>query len=87
MSFLLQVVLIFFILLLVSVVASEFQVVTTGKVTKEDRTRAWSELKNAAKEKKTRPFYRAADRKGHMYAGKYVDVKRFGSENDSIEFE
>ena len=61
--------------------------VTTRKITKVDRTHVWSELKHAAKEKKTRPFYQAVDRKGHMCAGKYVDIKYFGSENDSIESE
>ncbi|ONK78759.1 uncharacterized protein A4U43_C02F22120 [Asparagus officinalis] len=45
------------------------EVVETGKVTKLNRRHAWRELQNAAKEKKTHPFFRAADRKGHMYAG------------------
>lgn len=43
--------------------------VTTGKVTKRDRALAWNELQSAAKEQKTRPFYRAVDKHGHMYAG------------------
>ncbi|XWS38903.1 hypothetical protein CRYUN_Cryun18bG0003200 [Craigia yunnanensis] len=33
------------------------KVVTTGKITREDRERAWNELQKAAKEKQTRPFY------------------------------
>ncbi|KAK0608458.1 hypothetical protein LWI29_030985 [Acer saccharum] len=45
------------------------QVATTGKVTREDRARAWNELQTAAKEKKTRPFYRAVNKHGFMYAG------------------
>lgn len=45
----------------------------TGKITKLERVRAWTELQHAAREKKTRPFYRAVDRKGHMLAGKYAD--------------
>lgn len=42
----------------------------TGKVTREDRKQAWNELHRAAKERKTRPFYRAANKHGLMYAGK-----------------
>lgn len=42
---------------------------TTGKVTRQDRERAWIELRRAAKQKKTRPFYRAVDKHGLMYAG------------------
>lgn len=42
----------------------------TGKVTREDRKQAWNELQRAAKERKTRPFYRAANKHGLMYAGK-----------------
>ncbi|XP_021290204.1 beta-glucosidase-like SFR2, chloroplastic isoform X3 [Herrania umbratica] len=45
------------------------KVVTTGKITREDRTRAWNELQNAAKEKQKRPFYRAVNKYGLMYAG------------------
>ncbi|KAF8387610.1 hypothetical protein HHK36_026263 [Tetracentron sinense] len=45
------------------------KVVTTGKITRQDRVRAWNELQRAAKEKKTRPFYRAVDKHGLMYAG------------------
>ncbi|XP_078436337.1 glycosyl hydrolase superfamily protein [Wolffia australiana] len=45
------------------------KVARAGKVTKEDRSRAWSKLKRAAREHKTRPFYRAVDRHGRMYAG------------------
>lgn len=44
----------------------------TGKVTREDREVAWDELQRAAKEKKTRPFYRAVDKNGLMYAGNYL---------------
>lgn len=47
----------------------QFQVVTTGKITRADRERAWNELQKAAKEKQTRPFYRAVDKYGLMYAG------------------
>ena len=46
----------------------------TGKVTHEDRERAWDELQRAAKEKKTRPFYRAVDKHRLMYAGNYLLV-------------
>ncbi|KAH7573337.1 hypothetical protein ACOSP7_006946 [Xanthoceras sorbifolium] len=45
------------------------KVVTSGKVLREDRARAWNELQTAAKEKKTRPFYRAVNKHGLMYAG------------------
>lgn len=45
------------------------KVATTGKVTRQDRNRAWIELHRAAKEKKTRPFYRAVNQQGLMYAG------------------
>ncbi|XP_010276481.1 PREDICTED: beta-glucosidase-like SFR2, chloroplastic isoform X2 [Nelumbo nucifera] len=45
------------------------KVVTTGKVTRQDRMRAWSELQRAAKEKRTRPFYRKVDKHSLMYAG------------------
>lgn len=45
------------------------KVATTGIITHEDRERAWNELRWAAKQKKTRPFYRAVDKHGLMYAG------------------
>ncbi|KAJ0570486.1 putative beta-glucosidase [Helianthus annuus] len=45
------------------------KVVTSGKVTREDRNKAWNELQKAAREKKTRPFYRATNKHGLMYAG------------------
>ncbi|KAK8494601.1 hypothetical protein V6N12_055083 [Hibiscus sabdariffa] len=45
------------------------KVVTTGKITREDRDRAWNELQKAAKEKQTRPFYREVNNQGLMYAG------------------
>ncbi|KAL2470238.1 Beta-glucosidase-like SFR2 [Abeliophyllum distichum] len=45
------------------------KVVTSGKITRLDRARAWNELLRAAKEKKTRPFYRAVDKHDLMYAG------------------
>ena len=45
---------------------------STGKVTREDREGAWDELQQAAREKKTRPFYRAVDKHGLMYAGIYL---------------
>ncbi|KAK6265232.1 hypothetical protein QUC31_016069 [Theobroma cacao] len=45
------------------------KVVTTGKITREDRTRAWNELQKAATEKQKRPFYRAVNKYGLMYAG------------------
>lgn len=45
------------------------KVATSGKVTRKDRSQAWNELHLAAKERKTRPFYRAADKHGFMYAG------------------
>lgn len=45
------------------------KVATSGKVTRKDREQAWNELHLAAKERKTRPFYRAVDKHGLMYAG------------------
>ncbi|KAL5996535.1 glycosyl hydrolase 1 [Asimina triloba] len=45
------------------------KVVTTGKVMRRDRARACYELLSAAKEQKNRPFYRAVDKWGLMYAG------------------
>ncbi|OMO54135.1 Glycoside hydrolase, family 1 [Corchorus capsularis] len=45
------------------------KVVKTGKVTREDRETAWNELQKAAEEKQTRPFYRAVNKYGLMYAG------------------
>ena len=48
-----------------------FQVVTTGKITGQDRISAWRELQEAAIQKKTRPFYREVDKHGRMYAGTY----------------
>ncbi|XP_050218227.1 beta-glucosidase-like SFR2, chloroplastic [Mercurialis annua] len=45
------------------------KVASTGKITCEDRARAWNDLQRAAKEKQTRPFYRATDKHGFMYAG------------------
>ncbi|KAL2921054.1 Beta-glucosidase-like SFR2 chloroplastic [Bienertia sinuspersici] len=45
------------------------KVATTGIVTREDREQAWKELRRAAKGKKTRPFYRAVNKQGLMYAG------------------
>ncbi|KAK1424156.1 hypothetical protein QVD17_19475 [Tagetes erecta] len=45
------------------------KVVTSGKITREDRNKAWKELQKAAREKKTRPFYRAVNKHGLMYAG------------------
>ncbi|CAD6344046.1 unnamed protein product [Miscanthus lutarioriparius] len=45
------------------------KVVTTGKITRQDRLDAWRELQQAAFQKKTRPFFRAVDKHGRMYAG------------------
>lgn len=45
------------------------KVVKSGQVTKVDRARSWNELQQAARKKQTRPFYRAVDKSGHMYAG------------------
>ncbi|KAK6913649.1 Glycoside hydrolase family 1 [Dillenia turbinata] len=45
------------------------KVATTGKITRHDRERAWDELWVAAKAKKKRPFYRAVNKDGFMYAG------------------
>ncbi|KAJ8498862.1 hypothetical protein OPV22_009414 [Ensete ventricosum] len=45
------------------------KVVKTGQITKLDRMHAWKELQHAAKEKRTRPFYRKVDKHGLMYAG------------------
>jgi hypothetical protein len=46
------------------------QVASTGMITREDRARAWNDLQRAAKEKKTRPFYRAVNKYGLMFSGK-----------------
>ncbi|XP_040990951.1 beta-glucosidase-like SFR2, chloroplastic isoform X1 [Juglans microcarpa x Juglans regia] len=45
------------------------KVVKSGRIRREDRRRAWIELRRAAKENKTRPFYRAINKQGLMYAG------------------
>ncbi|XP_075506595.1 beta-glucosidase-like SFR2, chloroplastic [Primulina tabacum] len=45
------------------------KVVKTRKITRLDRLRAWNELQRAAREKKERPFYRAVNKNGDMYAG------------------
>ncbi|WOH13090.1 hypothetical protein DCAR_0832599 [Daucus carota subsp. sativus] len=45
------------------------KVATSGIVTREERKQAWNELQRAAREKKTRPFYRIVNKKGLMYAG------------------
>ncbi|XP_059631981.1 beta-glucosidase-like SFR2, chloroplastic [Cornus florida] len=45
------------------------KVATTGKITRQDREHAWNELNRAAEDGKTRPFYRAANKHGLMYAG------------------
>ncbi|PWA80617.1 hypothetical protein CTI12_AA195860 [Artemisia annua] len=45
------------------------RVVTSGKITRQDRGKAWYELQKAAREKKTRPFYRAINKNGLMYSG------------------
>ncbi|KAA8531184.1 hypothetical protein F0562_005902 [Nyssa sinensis] len=45
------------------------EVATTGKITRQDREHAWNELYSAAKDRKTRPFYRAVNKHGLMYAG------------------
>lgn len=45
------------------------KVVAAGEITRQDRARAWIELQQAANEKKTRPFYRAVNKQGLMYAG------------------
>lgn len=48
---------------------------TTGIVTRKDREQAWNELRRAAKGKKTRPFYRAVDKRGLMYAGTMTETE------------
>ncbi|XP_072996036.1 beta-glucosidase-like SFR2, chloroplastic [Typha latifolia] len=45
------------------------KVARTGRVTKLDRMLAWNELQRAAREKKTRPFFREVNQCGLMYAG------------------
>lgn len=66
-----------------AVILNTYQVVTSGKITREDRNKAWHELQKAAREKKTRPFYRAVNKHGLMYAGiwwslslKWINVNR-----------
>ena len=51
--------------------------VTSGRITREDRARAWNDLQRAAEEKKTRPFYRAVNKHGFMYAGKSCNSSSF----------
>ncbi|CAA0841931.1 Beta-glucosidase-like SFR2- chloroplastic [Striga hermonthica] len=45
------------------------KIVKSGKIERLDRARAWRELQAAAKERKKRPFYRAVNKHGLMYAG------------------
>ncbi|XP_057428276.1 galactolipid galactosyltransferase SFR2, chloroplastic-like [Lotus japonicus] len=45
------------------------EIAKTGKITREDREAAWDELQRAAKEKKTRPFYRCVNKHGKMDSG------------------
>lgn len=45
------------------------KVASTGMITREDRAHAWNDLQRAAKEKKTRPFYRAVNKYGLMFSG------------------
>ncbi|KAI3884614.1 hypothetical protein MKW92_014861 [Papaver armeniacum] len=45
------------------------EVAKTGKISRQDRARAWNELQSAAKQQKERPFYRAVNKNGLMYAG------------------
>lgn len=56
---------------------SVFQVVTTGKITRDDRAHVWNKLHRAVKEKKTRPIYRAVNKHGFMYAGEPWSSKFF----------
>ncbi|CAN6926732.1 unnamed protein product [Brassica oleracea] len=44
------------------------KIVKSGKITRKDRSLAWNELQRAAKAGKLRPFYRAVDNHGLMYA-------------------
>ncbi|KAH0927768.1 hypothetical protein HID58_020024 [Brassica napus] len=44
------------------------KIVKSGKITRNDRSLAWEELQKAAKAGKVRPFYRAVDNHGLMYA-------------------
>ncbi|CAF1937231.1 unnamed protein product [Brassica napus] len=46
------------------------KIVKSGKITRNDRSLAWEELQKAAKAGKVRPFYRAVDNHGLMYAVK-----------------
>ena len=46
-----------------------FQICKNGMVTKRQRIEAWAELQNAAEQGKKRPFCRAVNRNGLMYAG------------------
>lgn len=55
-------------------IGPSFQIVRTRKITRLDRVRAWNELRRAAREKKTRPFYRAVNKNGFMYAGNYMYI-------------
>ncbi|MCO5549360.1 hypothetical protein L7F22_002830 [Adiantum nelumboides] len=45
------------------------EIAKTGKITKQQRDQAWSELQTAAAQGKRRPFCRAVDKNGLMYAG------------------
>lgn len=53
------------------------EVAKTGKVTKEQRDKAWDELQTVATQGKKRPFCRAVDGNGLMYAGGLdIPIKR-----------
>ncbi|KAJ7561489.1 hypothetical protein O6H91_03G030700 [Diphasiastrum complanatum] len=59
------------------------EVAKSGKVTREQRVRAWDELQTVASEGKVRPFYRAVDQHSLMYAGGLdVPIKRPFAQRD-----
>ncbi len=51
-----------------------YQLSKTGKVTKKQRQEVWEELQSAARRGMTRPFCRAINDHGLMFAGQYLYV-------------
>jgi hypothetical protein len=51
-----------------------YQLSKTGKVTRKQRQEVWEELQSAARRGMTRPFCRAINDHGLMFAGQYLYV-------------
>ncbi len=52
-----------------------YQLSKTGKVTRKQRQEVWEELQSAARRGMTRPFCRAINDHGLMFAGQYFYVR------------